>query len=241
MRTIIANRNVLVLGHRRENLVTQVLFFVQDWIDVFGDGTFSLWNRRSIDPAGYPVSFTLTDGVIFWITNSSDLDAEGFGECVLRYDVNGEIVKSHIYNTQVLPSLEETEEPPEPWESWVDGVLQAATDAQQSADDAAQSAIDAEMAATHGPYIGDNGHWFVWDANLGEYVDTGVDASNGTYTHNQLTPSDHWLIEHNLGRNPSVSVVDSAGSIVTGEVRYLDTNNIEIIFLGAFSGTAYLN
>jgi hypothetical protein len=38
-----------------------------------------------------------------------------------------------------------------------------------------------------------------------------------------------------------VTVKDSAGSTVIGEVEYVDLNNITITFSGAFSGEAYLN
>jgi hypothetical protein len=62
-----------------------------------------------------------------------------------------------------------------------------------------------------------------------------------TYLHNQSTTSDIWNIEHNLDKYPSVTVVDSGGSVVEGEVDYIDRNNITLAFSGAFSGRAYLN
>ena len=53
--------------------------------------------------------------------------------------------------------------------------------------------------------------------------------------------SDTWVIEHNLGKFPSIFVVDSAGNVVEGAERYIDENTIEIRFNGAFKGKAYLN
>jgi len=50
-----------------------------------------------------------------------------------------------------------------------------------------------------------------------------------------------WAITHNLGKNPSVSVADSAGSWVVGEVEYLNNNELTITFNSSFSGVAYLN
>lgn len=68
--------------------------------------------------------------------------------------------------------------------------------------------------------------------------DSGADKH---YVHYQRAPSDTWEITHNLGKHPSVTVVDSAGSEVVGEV-VLDTDNrIVIRFTGEFAGTAYLN
>jgi hypothetical protein len=62
-----------------------------------------------------------------------------------------------------------------------------------------------------------------------------------TYIHDQGNPSDVWTIEHNLGKFPSVSVVDSANSIVTGEVQYITKHKIKVTFTSGFSGKAYLN
>lgn len=35
---------------------------------------------------------------------------------------------------------------------------------------------DIEALATNPPYIGNNGHWWTWDTDLNQYVDSGVDA-----------------------------------------------------------------
>ena len=60
------------------------------------------------------------------------------------------------------------------------------------------------------------------------------------HTHIQNIPSATWTITHSLGGNPSVTVVDSANSVVVGEVTYVDTSTVRIEFSGAFSGYAYL-
>ena len=60
-------------------------------------------------------------------------------------------------------------------------------------------------------------------------------------THVQLTPSDTWSISHGLNRYPAVAVIDSAGTIVEGNVTYVDLNNIIITFNGGFAGSAYLS
>ena len=62
-----------------------------------------------------------------------------------------------------------------------------------------------------------------------------------TFTFNQPAASAVWTITHNMARYPAVSVVDSAGTVVIGEVRYIDQNNVEITFSGGFAGKAYLN
>lgn len=62
-----------------------------------------------------------------------------------------------------------------------------------------------------------------------------------SYTHTQSSAASSWVVTHNLNRYPSVSVVDSSGNLVTGEVRYTSVNSVTITFSAPFSGTAYLN
>lgn len=62
-----------------------------------------------------------------------------------------------------------------------------------------------------------------------------------TYIHDQMSSADTWTINHNLDKYPSVSVVDSAGSLVIGDVKYISRNALIVTFVGEFSGKAYLN
>ena len=61
------------------------------------------------------------------------------------------------------------------------------------------------------------------------------------YTHTQGTSSAVWVVAHNLGWHPNVTVQDSGGSIVEGEIAYTNNNSLTITFTGAFSGKAYLS
>jgi hypothetical protein len=63
----------------------------------------------------------------------------------------------------------------------------------------------------------------------------------GTYVHNQNIPSASWSITHNLSSYPSVTVIDSAGTTVIGDITYVSSNGITITFSGSFSGQAFLN
>lgn len=62
-----------------------------------------------------------------------------------------------------------------------------------------------------------------------------------TFVHNQSPASSVWTIEHSLDNYPTVTVVDSAGNVVIGDVQYQDRNTVVITFESAFSGKAYLN
>ena len=61
------------------------------------------------------------------------------------------------------------------------------------------------------------------------------------FTYIKSTPDSVWEITHDLDKYPSVTVVDSAGSVVMGDITYTSKSAIKITFSAAFSGKAYLN
>mgnify|MGYP003638860753 CR=1 FL=1 len=61
------------------------------------------------------------------------------------------------------------------------------------------------------------------------------------YSHDQGVPSRAWVINHGLNKYPSAVAVDSAKTVVVGEIEYIDLNNLTITFNASFSGSAYLN
>ncbi|NNJ10536.1 hypothetical protein EKD04_009370 [Chloroflexales bacterium ZM16-3] len=66
-------------------------------------------------------------------------------------------------------------------------------------------------------------------------------TAGATYTHYQITPVVAWSIPHPLAKHPSVTVQDSAGRQVLGEVQYLTDDLLRVTFRVAFSGRADLN
>lgn len=61
------------------------------------------------------------------------------------------------------------------------------------------------------------------------------------FLYTQNTPSATWTISHNLTFHPNVTVVDSGGSVVEGEISYPNPATVLLTFAAAFSGTAYLS
>lgn len=85
-----------------------------------------------------------------------------------------------------------------------------------------------------------------WSNESFEYFQKFIDkqilgASDRHYVYTQSVASDTWVVEHNLDKHPAVTVVDSAGSEVVGEVTHIDSNTTQIYFSAAFSGKAYFN
>lgn len=60
------------------------------------------------------------------------------------------------------------------------------------------------------------------------------------HVHSQGSPQTVWTINHSLGGKPSVTVVDSADTVVIGEVTYISNTQVQVSFTAAFSGYAYL-
>lgn len=60
------------------------------------------------------------------------------------------------------------------------------------------------------------------------------------YIHTQASAQETWIVNHNLGGRPSVTIVDTAGTMVIGEVTYISDSQIIVEFTAAFSGFAYL-
>lgn len=67
------------------------------------------------------------------------------------------------------------------------------------------------------------------------------DDSDKTYIHQQDVASSSWLIVHNMGKYPSVTVFDSSGRQFLGDVQYTDQNRLTVTFHADFSGKAILN
>ena len=62
-----------------------------------------------------------------------------------------------------------------------------------------------------------------------------------TFVFTQAVPTTVWNVNHNLGKFPSVSVVNNNNILMYGNTTYVDTNNLIINFSAGFSGKAYLN
>ena len=71
--------------------------------------------------------------------------------------------------------------------------------------------------------------------------DPSLEVQQLGYIYTQSTPSDTWTISHNLTFHPNVTVVDSGGSVVEGEISYPSPTTVLLTFRSGFSGRAYLS
>lgn len=73
----------------------------------------------------------------------------------------------------------------------------------------------------------------------------GKDATGmltGAYTHTQSAPSPVWTVQHNLGFNPSPTVLSDAGDLMLGWVpTWVTPHTLILTFPVAVTGTCYVS
>lgn len=102
---------------------------------------------------------------------------------------------------------------------------------------AAQSASEAETSAQN---ASDSATAALGYAERAEAAAESV-VSDKTYIFEQGEASDTWYIQHNLGKFPSVEIVDTAGNRFFPAVQWVDENNCIATMNGACKGKAFLN
>ena len=68
-----------------------------------------------------------------------------------------------------------------------------------------------------------------------------ADNVQATFEFTQGVPATTWNITHNLNKFPSITVIDTGNTVVTGEYNYTSNNTVTLTFSAAFAGKAYLN
>lgn len=141
MRYVTAEERIAIsLGRQGENFVETVRFPVDGWAELYGVGDFELLHKRVNDPGPYPCPISLSsDGkAVEWVVRNSDVAMVGRGVAEFIYSVNGTVAKSVVYTTSTLQAIDGGGTVPEPYEDWVNAVLNAARNA---AEDAAREAV----------------------------------------------------------------------------------------------------
>lgn len=190
--TTVTDDVLILLGKQGEINAQEIRFPVVDsWQNTYGaNGTFSMLLQRPTENAPYPKSCTIADGCVCIAIDNADNALAGIGLLELQYIVNGNLAKSHTWQTKVFECLGTAGEPPEPWESWVDEVLQAASDASESAESASQSAEDADG------YAEDSEAWAV-----GQRDGSDVPSTDPAYHNNAKYYASQYIGRHGTGEH----------------------------------------
>ena len=70
---------------------------------------------------------------------------------------------------------------------------------------------------------------------------TNIFTGDANHVHDQGSASATWVVTHSLNKFCSVTVVDTANTVVIGEIEYNSVNQATLTFRSAFAGKAYFN
>lgn len=142
------NNKQIVIGRRGENNATIIQFEFSAWKREFGDGSLGLAARlpRNVEP--YIVTLETEGTVSTWTVSSYDTQNNGQGAIQVVYIVDGVVKKSQVYRTYILDSIEgSVPTPPDPYESYIEQMMEIAADTYMNAQSAADSATNAAGSA----------------------------------------------------------------------------------------------
>lgn len=74
-----------------------------------------------------------------------------------------------------------------------------------------------------------------------EFTTGGGGGGDKNYVHVQSVAATTWVIDHNLGKYPAISLKDNAGNMFTADVNHISTNQAEVYLLQAEAGVAFAN
>ena len=199
----------LFLGKQGENLATEIVFPLAQWIAVYGEGTAVLAVQRNGDAGAYPVELRRNGNNAYWAVTSADTAVSGCGQCELRWYVGQTLVKSAIYRTVTEAALDGEAEPPQPWQSWVDRVI---------------------SATGHNPFPGENGHWMVWDDEGQLYTDSGIAVTGQKGDKGDPGEKGEKGDKGDKGEKGEPGVISAATADTLGGVKVSAAENIGIVF-----------
>lgn len=173
--------------------------------------------------------------------NHVELDGDKSLEDLGIVDKIDELIEAHNENDEVHPYIQERIDTVEEdlatekrdrelADNTLDGKITNESIQREIADDLLGRRIDKETAERKAA-----------DQALDDKIEQLV-KTDKHYTFEQAVPAKIWVINHGLNKKPSVTIVDSAESVVSpDEIIYSNLNTIVITFLAAFAGRAYCN
>lgn len=108
------------LGVQGESCATEVEFDVRPWLREYPSGTVSAVARREGDPAPYPLTLDVADGMAVWVVSDTDTAKAGEGAVELTLTSAGTRVRSLTFKTLVTASLTDAPVDDDAWYGWLD-------------------------------------------------------------------------------------------------------------------------
>lgn len=129
MNDILAVRGQAIkLGFQGENNAKRIIFDLSEFIEDYGPGTATVFYQQQRDPAPYPVITEQEGNKLYWTVKDTETHIKGYGLAQLVYTVGDTVAKTCLFETHILRSLSEPTDPPEGYESWVNNLLEKASE-----------------------------------------------------------------------------------------------------------------
>lgn len=148
MRYIVPNDDkvrTIPLGRAGEKNYTEIAFDISEWQKEFATiDSIVLLMQGSQDNLAYAVETTIEGKYLVHTVTDVDLRYSGNGKCQLQLLSGDVIAKSRIYNTSCCSALNYTNVPPNPWEDWLQHMIDLTAEATAAADDAKDYALEAK-------------------------------------------------------------------------------------------------
>jgi len=138
---------VIRIGYEGENIVTQIDFNLNMWIDEYGLGGVVLLVLRHGDTHAYPVPLVIDDGIASWVITKTDTAKVGRGVIQLKYVVGEKVKKSPIFDVSCLNALDDSDTVPDPYDSWLATLTDLSTLVTANVAESLVNADIAQMAA----------------------------------------------------------------------------------------------
>jgi hypothetical protein len=146
---------VISLGYQGENLARCAVFDLSVFRSVYGEGSAQLLVIRPGEKEPYPVVLEANGDKAKWVISNADTANAGSGKAEMRWYVGDTLAKTSIWKTTVQAALgEPSDNPPEPYENWMEEMLGVAADASISEAEAKKAAEDAERIKLETELIG---------------------------------------------------------------------------------------
>lgn len=156
--------NKIHIGIQGEDLAYTVAVQITSFVQNFDIGEFAALFCRPGETDVYPVEITTDEKYIYWTPNIFDMQIAGNAKFELQYFVHNSLIKSKVYTCIIDEGLMMKPNAPVVLQPWVDNINNAIDNAQFSSRQHAY--IDEET-----------NHWMLYDFELNEYVDSGIDAT----------------------------------------------------------------
>lgn len=144
----VENLHDLIIGHVKENDVTQIEVDISAWVEEFGDGLLEVHVQRSVNTVPYIVLLDIENDIATWTISDTDTAIKGTGEAQFVYKIGTQVKKSDVFRIANLRSVEGSETPPDPYDNWFETLSALGTQVQQNTTAAETAAGQAQSSAT---------------------------------------------------------------------------------------------